>query len=153
VTVATLGKLSAAKLVVIGLGDPKDLTDADVRAFAAKAARAANTEKAKSLVLGIPDALTTRYRYIGEGLELGAYRFTKYLTGDRKPKASLAKVTIVTSRNAKPAKDVGDELKTGQTVAAGVNVARDLSNEPPNVLTPAALAQSASEVAKAHHVK
>jgi leucyl aminopeptidase len=38
-------------------------------------------------------------------------------------------------------------------VAAGVNVARDLSNEPPNVLTPAALAQAASDAAKAHHVK
>jgi leucyl aminopeptidase len=149
--IATFGRVHAAKVVIIGLGEQKDFKDVDARAFAAKAARTANAEKAKTLVLGVPEGLEGRYRYLAEGLELGAYRFTKYLTGDRKPKAELARVTITS--HDKPPKTVTEQIRVGQIVAAGVNLSRDLSNEPPNVLTPAALATAAADVGKAHDVK
>ena len=150
-TLPTLGRLPANKLVILGLGSHDDFNDADARAFAAKAARAANAEKAKSLVLGIPKGFEGRYRALAEGLELGAYRFAKYMTGDRKPKAELSRVTIAS--HEKPPASVKHDLEIGQAVAAGVNVARDLSNEPPNVMTPAVLAAAAQTVAKDHHVK
>ena len=57
-----------------------------MRTFAAKAARAANVEKATTLAVALPAGLEGELRAVAEGLELGAYRFTKYLTGDRKPK-------------------------------------------------------------------
>ena len=41
-----------------------------------------------------PHGLEGRLREVVEGLEIGAYRFTKYMTGDRKPKAELTQVTI-----------------------------------------------------------
>ncbi len=149
--VATLGRLPATKLVVLGLGDAKDWGSADARAFAARAARAANGEKAKSLVLGVPKGVGNYYRALAEGLELGAYRFTKYLTGDRKPKAELARVTIVSAD--KPPATAKRDIEIGQIVAKGVNLSRDLSNEPPNVLTPVALANAAQAAAKEHNVK
>ncbi len=148
---APLGKLPAGRVVLLGLGDAKSFTDADARAFGAKAARAANSEKAKSLVVGIPAGLEGRVREVAEGLELGVYRFTKYLTGDRRPKAELGKVTLV--MKDKPSADVKREIEIGQMVARGVNISRDLSNEPPNHLTPAALAAAAQTVAKEHNVK
>ena len=151
VSVPTLGRLPANKLVVLGLGDQKSFTEADARAFAAKASRAANAEKAKSLVLGVPAGFEARYRALAEGLELGAYRYTKYLTGDRKPKAELSRVTIA-SHDKPPASSKRD-LEIGQIVANGVNISRDLSNEPPNVLTPIALAAAAQTTAKEHNVK
>jgi leucyl aminopeptidase len=143
----TFGKLPASRVLIVGLGAKVGYADGDARTFAAKAARAANGEKAKSLALGIPEGLETRLRPLAEGLELGAYRFTKYLTGDRKPKAELTEVQIVTGSKAGGAQAKKD-LELGQKVAAGVLLSRDLSNEPPNVLTPAALATAAQVAAK-----
>jgi leucyl aminopeptidase len=147
----TLGRLAADALVVIGLGDREGATEADVRAFAGKAARAANAEKAKKMALGLPDGLESRLRYVAEGLELGAYRFTKYFSGDRRPKAELEKVVVVSSR--KFPRDSKKALDLGQSVGAAVNLARDLSNEPSNELPPIALAERAQKMAKESGLK
>ncbi|MDB4940607.1 MAG: Cytosol aminopeptidase PepA, partial [Labilithrix sp.] len=143
---ATLGKVNADRLILMGLGDVAKLGPGDIRTFAAKAARAANADKARRLVLGVPAGLEGRLREIVEGLELGAYRFTKYFTGDRKPKAELGQVTICLVGPA-PA-DAKKRVELGQTVAAGVNLSRDLSNEPPNVLYPETLAAASRAMAK-----
>jgi leucyl aminopeptidase len=147
-SIPTLGKLPVARVLVTGLGGRGGFADGDARSFAAKAARAANGEKARSLALAIPEGVEARARALAEGLELGAYRFTKYLTGDRKPKAELAEVQIVTQ--AKGIAAAKKDLELGQKVAAGVLLSRDLSNEPPNIVTPAALATAAQVAAKMH---
>jgi leucyl aminopeptidase len=146
VSMSTLGRVKADRLVLIGLGDVAKLGPGDIRTFAAKAARAANADKAKRLVLGLPNGLEGRLREVVEGLEMGAYRFTKYMTGDRKPKAELTQVTICLTADV-PA-DAKARVDLGQVVAAGVNLARDLSNEPPNVLFPEAFAAAAQVMAK-----
>lgn len=145
-SLATLGRVKADRLVVIGLGDLAKLGPADLRTFAAKAARTANADKAKRLVLGLPEGLEGRLREVVEGLELGAYRFTKYMTGDRRPKAELGQVTICCVGNVPS--DTKRVVDAAQAVAAGVNLARDLSNEPPNVLYPEVLAEAARSMAK-----
>ncbi len=151
ISLSTLGRVKADRLIVHGLGDVTKLTAADVRTFAAKAARAANADKARRLVLGIPAGLEDRLREIAEGLELGAYRFTKYLTGDRKPKAELAQVSICIVGNVP--RDAKELVDIGQTVGAGVNLARDLSNEPPNILYPDTLAEASRVAGKDANLK
>ena len=151
VSVATFGRLPATRLVLLGLGERAAARDPEVRAFAAKAARAALGEKAKTLILGVPGGVEARLRAVAEGLELGAYRFSKYFTGDRKPKDLLEQVAIVTDK--KVGSTAKKDVALGQLVAAGVNLSRDLSNEPPNVLTPAALAGEAQKMAKQHGLK
>jgi leucyl aminopeptidase len=145
-SLSTLGRVKADRLLVLGLGDVAKLTAADIRTVAAKAARAANGDRAKRLVLGLPAGLEDRLREVVEGLELGAYRFTKYMTGDRRPKAELQQVAICLS-GALP-KDAKESVDVGQAVAAGVNIARDLSNEPPNVIYPETLGEASKVVAK-----
>ena len=137
----------APKVVLCGLGERASAKDGDLRTFAAKVARMALAEKAKKLVVALPDGLDARLRPIAEGLELGAYRFTKYLTGDRAPKELLEAVALIVSK--KPLVQSKKDVATGKDVAAAVNLARDLSNEPPNTLTPAALAAEAQKLAKA----
>lgn len=151
VSMTTLGRVKADRLVVLGLGELDKLGPGDVRTFAAKAARAANAAKAKRLVLGIPEGLEDRLREIVEGLELGAYRFTKYLTSDRKPKAELTHVSVCLA-GAAPS-DAKARVDAGQVVAAGVNLARDLSNEPSNELYPDTLAEAAKAAARDANVK
>jgi len=85
-----------------------------LRTFGAKAARIANGEKAKEARRRDPDGAEVRLRAIAEGLELGAYRFTKYLTGDRKPKETLASVVILSGKKV------------------GVNGKRDIAARPRN---------------------
>jgi leucyl aminopeptidase len=150
-SVATLGRLPAEKVVLFGLGERRSLGTAGARTFAAKAARAANSEKAKSLALALPAGLEGDLRAVAEGLELGAYRFTRYLTGDRKPKADLASVVVGSAGKLKP--NAKALVALGQRVAAAVNLSRDLSNEPGNVMFPESFAAAAQTVAKDHGLK
>jgi leucyl aminopeptidase len=147
-SINSLGRLPADKVVVMGLGERRSVHAPDVRTFAAKAARAANGEKAQTLAIVIPQGLEGELRAVAEGIELGAYRFTKYLTADRRPKAELKTARVLTSAKAGPKGKAA--LALGRAVAAGVNLARDLSNEPPNVIYPESFAASATTVAKEH---
>ena len=145
-SVPTFGKLAAARIVLLGLGDKGTAKDAELRSFGARAARIAGGEKAKELTLVLPDGAEARLRAIAEGLELGAYRFTKYLTGDRKPKETLEDVTLLTTK--KVGASAKKDIEAGQDVGHGVNVARDLSNEPPNFMTPSQMATESQKVGK-----
>jgi leucyl aminopeptidase len=151
ISLNTLGRIAAEKLVVMGLGERKTVGAPEVRTFAAKAARAANAEKATSLVLVLPASVEGYLRATAEGLELGAYRFTKYFTAERKPKTDLARVVIALSgkMDAKAKAAIG----LGQSVGTAVNLSRDLSNEPGNVIYPETLAAAAEKVAKDNGLK
>jgi leucyl aminopeptidase len=151
ISLSTLGRIGAEKLLVVGLGEKRSLGAPELRTFAAKAARAANVDKATSLAIALPAGLEDELRPLAEGLELGAYRFTRYFTGDRKPKRALATVTIGLAGKAKP--NAKAMLALGQQVAAAVNIARDLSNEPPNVIYPETLAAAAEQLGKAQGIK
>jgi len=150
-TFATLGRIPADKVVLLGLGERRAVGAPDVRTFAAKAAKAANVEKASSLALALPAGLEGELRAVAEGLELGAYRFNKYMTGDRKPKATLGSVIVGVAAKLRPTAKA--TIALGQQVAAAVNFSRDLSNEPPNVLYPETFAQAAEKAAKESALK
>jgi leucyl aminopeptidase len=146
----TLGKLKARRILLIGIGDRVELDEPQARTYAAIAARAANGFNAGTLGLVLPEGAPLRS--IAEGLELGAYRFTKYLTGDRKPKAELSRVSLhKLGGRASAAEKSG--IKIGQAVADAVCIARDAINEPPNELVPAELAAIAERIAQKHKLK
>ena len=150
-SITTLGRFPAERIVLLGLGDRRSLAAPGVRTFAAKAARTANVEKAKSLALSLPAGLEGELRAVAEGLELGAYRFTKYFTGDRKPKAELTSVVVGVGARLKS--NARALITLGQKIGAAVNLSRDLSNEPGNVMYPETLAAAAQAVAKENGLK
>lgn len=149
-TVITYGRATPRKLLLLGLGPQEKVTPVEVRAAAAKAARTANAEKVTSLGLALPGGEPATIQAAALGLLLGAYRFTRYLTGDRRPKKSVEKVTLA-PHGLKLAKTTAEQkraLAQGEAVGRAVNLARDLVNDPPNELTPAALAAAAEQVAR-----
>ncbi len=150
-SLSTLGRIGADRLLVLGLGERRKVGIPDVRAFAAKAARAANAEKAATLALVLPAGIDGALRAAAEGLELGAYRFTKYFTGERKPKPGLATALIVSSTKLSAKHKAA--LRLGQSVGAAVNLSRELSNEPGNAIYPKTFAAAAEKVAKEHGLK
>ena len=96
---------------------------------------------------GIPGA----ERAAAEGVVLGAYRYTRYLTGDALPKIVLERVSLVTE--GKVNREVREQVVLGQRIGEAVCIARDLVNEPPNELYPEALAKVAVDVCKANGIK
>ena len=146
----TSDRLKPARVLLIGLGKGP-LTDVECRLLAAKGARFANNVRAESISVAVPEGVEGGERAVAEGLVLGAYRFTRYFTGDRIPKVALERGTVVVS--GKVTKGSRDAVALGQRVGEAVCVARDLINEPPNELFPEALANFASEIGKANGLK
>ncbi len=146
VEVQTLGRLEADSIVLYGLGDVESLKVDAIRTFAAKAARSAQANKASTLAIALPECLDKASRTVGEGLELGVYRFTKYFTGDRQPKTALEKVIVIPA--SKPSAEWKKQLELGQKIGAAINHTRELGNEPPNVLFPESYADIAVKLCK-----
>lgn len=80
------------------------------------------------------------------GMRLAAYRFDRYQTVKKGDDADAKSVTV-TLLVANPAA-VRKEMKTSDAVYGGVELARDLVNEPPNVLTPVEFAARAANLDK-----
>lgn len=143
----TLGRLGALRLLLIGTGEEGIPDEARLRHIAATAARSASSSGSNLLALALPWKLdAANLRTVAEGLVLGAYRFDRYLTGDRRAKKRLTQVQLIHAARATPAAKAAIEL--GKKVGESVCIARDAVNEPPNEMTPVALAQLAADVAK-----
>ncbi|HKO51826.1 MAG TPA: leucyl aminopeptidase [Polyangiaceae bacterium] len=147
----TLGRSKAKKLVLLGLGKPAELDAPRLRASLAACVRANSGGSIRTLHLVLPEA-ELDFRAVGEAVALGAYRFTKYFTGERKPKSELSKVLIHPARGSASATHK-KQLDLGVAIAEAVAIARDAVNEPPNVLTPEGLAEVARGLARKHKLK
>jgi leucyl aminopeptidase len=145
---ATVGKLKARRVLLLGSGAKRGIEEPRLRSAAATAARFANGTRAKTLALAfVPEPIDLRV--VAEGLVLGAYRFTKYLTGDRLPKSELKEARLFSGKQAQADKAA---IELGTRVAQAICVTRDVVNEPANELTPAVLADTAKRLAKKHNL-
>jgi leucyl aminopeptidase len=144
--IATGGKLKAASVLLVGLGEPSELDAAGVRRLAAKTARHAAGSRCTSLGFLLPDDVEGGERAAAEGIVLGAYRFERFKTGDRLAKFPLERASLFTSGKVTAARK--DAVDVGQRVGEAICIARDLINMPPNELYPETLADYAANVAK-----
>jgi len=137
----------ADRILLFGLGEGNTTTET-LRRFTGKCASFANKNKAESIALSIPslDISQTNIEAIAESLWLSNYRFLKYKSsgGDEKPK--LKRATIITSID----KETFDRaVKSAAVSTLGVTLARDLVNEPSNIVTPKYLVDTALNIAEA----
>src|SRR5438552_4780956 len=150
----THGKISAARVLLLGCGPRKDFEPADMRPLAARAAKAALAAGAKSLVLLLPEfdrpGQERAVQLATEGIELGRYRFDKYLSADRRQPDTLAEATFAIEKNGGRIDGLRRMVDRGKVVAAAVARARDLVNEPAGEMTPRRMAEIAKDLAKKH---
>jgi len=142
----TDGKLPAARVLVVGLGPDKGDAEA-VRRAASLGARRARELGAKSAAAYFPaDGLSPRLRAqaAAEGAVLGTYRFDKYLKEKNGKVLESFAVVEPERRSQAPAQE---GVRTGEIWAAATCLARDLVNEPANVVNPSFLAGRAEEIA------
>jgi leucyl aminopeptidase len=146
----TLGRLPAATLLLVGVGE-RAKADAEVLRQAA-AAVVRHAGGARKAVTTLPQALpadpTTAVQAVTEGALLAAYRFDKYKrakTDGSRPPAVLGALALVPGQARRAA--LTGAVAAGQARAAATNLARDLSNEPANSLHPEDLATAARQLA------
>ena len=150
--VHTLGKMPAARVIVVGLGKQDNFSRHVVRSVAAESARLVRR-------LGVRKAATIAHgagiggmdpgesaQAIAEGAYMGLYTFTRYKSnGDNGPE--LDELLVVERDKGKIA-GLQAGIDKGRILAESANIARDLGNEPANVLTPTEMAERAGQVAK-----
>lgn len=137
--------LGAKQVVVVGLGEMDAGSASAARLVAVRAASLAQGYKSVAIVPPADDAPAVRATV--SGAVLGAYRYTRYLTGDRQPKRVLGSAKILVAQRTP---DRRAALAAGEVLGESINAARDLVNAPPNDLFPAALADFADAQAKQH---
>ena len=165
----TLGKIVPERVAIIGLGPRSRFTPDRVRRAAAIACRSLRKAGAQRVGLALAGAesgvnLAQAARAATEGALLGLYRFDRYkskkrersiasgeigangltpLTGDS---GKQIDVLTILGRGREPA--LRAAVERGVILAEATNFARDLGNEPPNVLTPTEFAERARKMAE-----
>ncbi|MEZ5786436.1 MAG: M17 family peptidase N-terminal domain-containing protein, partial [Xanthobacteraceae bacterium] len=144
--IAAPAELSADRLVVVGLGKPKDLKPRDsLRLGGVGIGKVPSAAEQVSMLAEFPtgamDADTAAD--LALGARLRAYRFDRYKTKRKDEDATPAETVTLTIGVADPAatrRAYGARAAVGD----GAVLARDLVNEPPNVLYPDAFARRAT---------
>ncbi|MEM9164908.1 MAG: leucyl aminopeptidase [Cyanobacteria bacterium P01_F01_bin.4] len=135
------------KLGIVGMGRSDALSLEVLRRAAASAARLAKQEKCATLGVSFPvwnNSLALTTQSLAEGVILAMYQDTRFKSEPEKSKVELQAVHLL--------EHVGQEaaIDKGQKICEGVVLARELVAAPPNVVTPAKLAETAAEIADAH---
>jgi leucyl aminopeptidase len=146
--------LRVEHLLLIGLGKSSDLTQDRVRQATGEALRRLRASKARNVGVACDGdawgslAIEKVGEAITEGAMLGLYRFDAYKGKEYQgsPRRIESLALLCTDRRAVSALRRG--IERGKALANATNVARDLVNEPANVLTPAELANRARGVAR-----
>jgi leucyl aminopeptidase len=139
--------LSVERLVVVGVGGEKDRASLDWAALGgAVAGRVAG--RSATVFVDIP-AVPESASGVADavlGARLRAYKFERYKTKtkDAEKEEGATRLTFMVADPAAARRAV----KAREAVAAGVVIARNLVNEPPNVLSPEEFARRAQALAK-----
>ncbi len=148
----THGRLPAGRLAVVGLGDRDSFSPDRLRLAAAAVAGAAVERRLTRLAFPPfqhqnwePAAVAAART---EGALLGTYAFTKH----RSEKGHTVHLELLAANRAE-ATAVEAGRRRGQVVGDAVNYARDLVNEPANILPPDALAGEARRIARGTKLK
>ena len=139
--------LAAKRLVLIGGGKREKFSAVEARRVAGTLVRTLRPKGIRklALVLESDSDVSERVQAATEGAVLGAWEADKYKSDPKKNEKSIESFGLAISGPA--AAGLNLFVERGRIIGEAQNVARDLVNEPPNVLTPAKLVEAAREVA------
>ncbi|QDM32393.1 leucyl aminopeptidase [Tardiphaga sp. vice352] len=140
--------LKAGRLIVIGTGKADAIKETDVLKFGGVLAGKMRGAEAVTVMAELPSGAMSAEQAasLASGVLLRAYAFDRYKTKkkDDDDKATDVAVSIAVSDVAAAKK----AFAADENVVEGVILARNLVNEPPNVLFPVEFARRASELKK-----
>src|SRR5262245_57962196 len=143
------GDMKARRLLLLGVGKKEEVGADDVRKMAGTAARMLRGKKARSFAI-----LRRSQLPIGEGAQavtegalISLFDPDKYHTSDKTENPLQTMILVAPGADVD---EVNRAIERGRIIAEATNFARELINEPANVITPTELARRADDVAKAY---
>ena len=144
----TRGTMAAARIILVGLGKVDEVSADTIRrasAIGLQKARALNVSNVAVILPEFGLTVSDSAQAVVEGGLLGLYRYHA-MKSTPAPTNDVETLDIVT-RDAEAA---SDGVHIGKATAEGTILARDLINTPPNICTPAYLADQAEKMGKAN---
>ncbi|MBF0382015.1 MAG: leucyl aminopeptidase [Magnetococcales bacterium] len=151
--------VAAQRVLLIGMGDPKKVNPEGLRTLGAQlsdACKKHNINSINSLIAldkhnGIKGV--DAFEYMAEGVLLGSYKFETYKSkkDSDKDKDKAVKITFACKKNEST--NAKKQLSKVEKICRGVALARDLGNQPGNVLNPATLAEQVTKTMEELPVK
>ena len=150
--------IAAERVLLLGLGKEADLSDKAYREAIRAALRAVEQTGSADATLCLLEIgvkgrdATWKAEHIALISGECTYRFEDFKGTPDRQQAKLKHIVLAV--NAKAEQTAADSgLRAGQAIAEGIAFAKDLGNTPPNVCTPAFLADAAKKMGKAHGIK
>lgn len=144
----TLATGELQDVLAVGLGKEADLTVDKVRKVMSKAVRELRKLNSENARISLADfqvmSISDFIKGIVEGVLLGDYKFDKFKS-DRKDKKVMNIYFSDKRYTHGNLADAAEALEESKALVEGTILARDLVNEPANIMTPALLAQKAEE--------
>ena len=131
------GKIKPDRILLIGLGNKKDITPEKLRQTGGKTASYLKTLNIRDAALSAESIRSLGLSYVDfiEGVMLANYDFTKYKKENTGK--GISKITVLSD------KVLNKEVRWVDKTTAAVHFARDLVNTPSNDMTPSALVRAA----------
>lgn len=148
--------VGAGQIILLGLGKKADFTVDRLREVAGTAIRAARKADARIVATIVHGAGQAGFdprnaaQALVEGTILGNYRFKCYKTGESGEEDIYPETLLIVENDQMKAAAFAPGVSAGLTIAASVNLARDLVNHPANHMTPTNLAAQAQLIADRH---
>ena len=150
----TLGKMSTPRVVVAGLGKQEGFSADRIRQVMGEAGRfirKLGVRRAATIAHGAGIGgiePSTSGQAMAEGTLLGLYTFRRYRSKQEDdPEHEVEELQIVERDSAKTAL-IKQGVDRGRVLAEATIFARDMSNEPANVMNPTEMAERARQMAK-----
>jgi leucyl aminopeptidase len=143
------------KFLVVGLGKVEELNMFDWQTAFAGVCRKAKEVRATTVTISLPMKEINKRSHVSpqnlvkgavEGLELGAYAFTKHKK--KEPVSEIDSVMFIVEPRYE--NEVKKGITLGEITSKATSMARDLVNEPSSVTTPTFLSLIAQSLAKEH---
>lgn len=144
------GAVAPRRVLLLGLGKRVDVTVDKLCQMAAHAVKKAQELKVQEMIMDVPSfdtiAFATVTQALVEGTQLGQYAFLRHKTNPTDDETHrVERVSFLVGNNLEESEQ---GMTVGRAVSDAVLLARDLSNEPGNTMTPAHMAEAAREIAE-----
>lgn len=153
VKVPLSGQETVKRILFVGLGDRKKLTQENIREAFGLVGKELLSSKPESLAVWVPSftsesATEADVAYLaGEGIGMGAFVYEGYKTNSNVPDYYLPAIELLTDTDLEEA---ATYFEVGSIYADAVNEARILVNTPGNVLTSTQLGEYARELGETY---
>ena len=159
VLIHTRGALPAKRILLMGLGEKKDVTLDRVRqalGTASKKVRQTGANAFSATMLGVEALHNTpvadMVQAMVEGAILGDYRFTHYQSDKKETSKNIKSLTLLAT-TAKQVAGINTGVMRGEASANATAFARDLCNHPANIMTPSRVVHEAKKITKGSKVQ